>query len=347
MNIFELFPELEITETPQRTLGGFRVKPLNIGDAEVDEAVKLDAPSKTWSRAQMQDYLTRIKTNTKTKADRYKPIIHGSNVKALVQDDGTTQWDLDDLRNKIMVRPKTLLGSNAKMQKSAAGDEIIYDLTLPALSGIVIDEETGEFVEINTCPGAGECQLYCYVRKGGYVMFPATSLSAARSLNFLVNNPNGFMTMLDSEVKALKAKASKYNVTVVVRYHDAGDFFSKDYAMAWSFVIRLNPDIQFWVYTRVATAALFLHAQKRGNLALYFSADRDNIEVARMLESKGINIAYVDKTFAAGKEAFPNATRCPENNKALPLISTKGSACVTCGLCVHGRKDVLFSATKK
>ena len=279
MNIFELFPELEITEAPQRTLGGFRVKPLNIGDAEVDEAVKLDAPSKTWSRAQMQDYLTRIKTNTKTKADRYKPIIHGSNVKALVQDDGTTQWDLDDLRNKIMVRPKTLLGSNAKMQKSAAGDEIIYDLTLPALSGIVIDEETGEFVEINTCPGAGECQLYCYARKGGYVMFPATSLSAARSLNFLVNNPNGFMTMLDSEVKALKAKASKYNVTVVVRYHDAGDFFSKEYLDLAFKVARNNPDTKFYAYTKIADVAT---GNKPDNFLFNFSTGAKSREVKKV-----------------------------------------------------------------
>jgi len=38
---------------------------------------------------------------------------------------------------------------------------------------------------------------------------------------------------------------------------------------------------------------------------------------------------------------------CPENNKKLPLISDKGSACVTCGQCVFERNDILFSRSKK
>ncbi len=39
--------------------------------------------------------------------------------------------------------------------------------------------------------------------------------------------------------------------------------------------------------------------------------------------------------------------KCPENAKRIPLISTNGSACVSCGLCVFGKADVRFSATKK
>ena len=103
----------------------------------------------------------------------------------------------------------------------------------------------------------------------------------------------------------------------------------------------------FWVYTRVPTAATFLHKQRLDNLSLYFSADRDNINNARTLKSFGIRIAYVDDTFAQGKEQFPSAVRCPENNKAIPLADAKGSACEKCGLCIFGRNDVLFSKGKK
>jgi hypothetical protein len=39
--------------------------------------------------------------------------------------------------------------------------------------------------------------------------------------------------------------------------------------------------------------------------------------------------------------------KCPENNKSIPLISNAGSACVSCGLCVYGKADIRFSATKK
>ena len=60
-------------------------------------------------------------------------------------------------------------------------------------------------------------------------------------------------------------------------------------------MIKSHPEVRFWAYTRVATAALFLQAQKLDNLALYFSADPDNVDVARHLEAKGLLIAYVDE----------------------------------------------------
>ena len=89
------------------------------------------------------------------------------------------------------------------------------------------------------------------------------------------------------------------------------------------------------------------------NLSLYFSTDSENTETAQVLaKDEGVNLAYLAQTFEIGKRDLfalieRSAVRCPENNKAIPLISTKGSACVTCGLCVNGRKDVLFSASKK
>lgn len=239
----------------ERTLGGFDVKVINVQDQDVDEAIKLDAPQKSWSRQDMQDYLTRIKTGTKTKADRFKPIIHGSNVKAIVKDDGTEEWDLGDLARQITTPPRAILGTNAKMAKSRKEGSITYDLTLPALSGIVVDEDTGEFVEITTCPGAGECQLYCYARKGGYVMFPASSMSAAQALNFLVNHPTEYMNMFDAEVKKAKALADKNGIKLLVRVHDAGDFFSKQYYNLVMGVKDNNPGVKFYFYTKMGDIA--------------------------------------------------------------------------------------------
>ena len=69
-----------------RTLGGFPIKVLNVEHGATDEALKLDAPQQSWSKQDMQDYLGRVKTGTKTKADKFKPIIHGSNVKAITKD---------------------------------------------------------------------------------------------------------------------------------------------------------------------------------------------------------------------------------------------------------------------
>jgi hypothetical protein len=141
------------------------------------------------------------------------------------------------------------------MAKSKIEGSITYDLTLPALSGIVVDEETGEFVEITTCPGAGECQLYCYARKGGYVMFPASSMSAAQALNFLVNHPSEYMEMFDQEVKKAKALAKKNGIKLLVRVHDAGDFFSKEYYDLVMGVKEQNPDCKFYFYTKMGAIA--------------------------------------------------------------------------------------------
>jgi hypothetical protein len=235
----------------------------------VAEAIKLNAPQKSWSRQDMQDYLTRIKTGTKTKQDRFKPIIHGSNVKAITKDDGTEEWDLEDLQRQITTPPRAILGSNAKMGKSKKEGAITYDLTLPALSGIVVDEDTGEFVEITTCPGAGECQLFCYARKGGYVMFPAASMSAAQALNFLVNEPEGYTAVVNREINSIKRKTDKHGIGLVVRWHDAGDFFSKAYLDLAYGVARSNPDVKFYAYTKIADVAT---GNKPANFIINFSS---------------------------------------------------------------------------
>lgn len=149
--------------------------------------------------------------------------------------------------------------------------------------------------------------------------------------------------MIDDFIK----DCDKRGAEKLFRIHWDGDFFSAFYVVAWSQVIRKYSEVQFWAYTRVPTAAMFLDAQKLSNLSLYFSGDRDNVDIARHLESRGILVAYVEETFEQGKAEFPKAVRCPENNKAIPLISEKGSACAACGLCIKGRRSVLFSTTKK
>jgi len=265
MKLYEFF----IQEAQQKTLGGFPVTVLNIEDQDVEEAIKLNAPQRTIPRDELQSYADRIKTGTKTKRDKFAPIIHGSNIKAITKDDNNTEWDLDDLATQITTRPKAILGTNAKMEKSKTEGEIIYDLTLPALSGIVVDEDSGDFVEITTCPGASQCQLFCYARKGGYVMFPASSMSAAQALNFLVNDPEGYTARVNQEIKAIKTKTDKAGVQLVVRWHDAGDFFSKEYLNLAYGVANSNPDVKFYAYTKMGDVATGGHPK---NFIINFSS---------------------------------------------------------------------------
>lgn len=268
----------------------------------VKEAINIDAPQRRIDRDELQSYADRIKTGTKTKRDKFSPIIHGSNIKAITKDDGTTEWDLDDLAKQITTRPKKILGTNAKMEKSATEGEIVYDLTLPALSGIVVDESNGDFVEITTCPGAGECQLYCYARKGGYVMFPASSMSAAQSLNFLVNDPSGYMTMVDKEVKSLKTKTDKHGIRLVVRWHDAGDFFSKEYLDLAFKVAEDNPEVKFYAYTKMGDVAV---GNKPANFIVNFSTGAKSREVKKVqIHKQAGNI--VKDAITVPKDMFRN-----------------------------------------
>jgi hypothetical protein len=143
----------------------------------------------------------------------------------------------------------------------------------------------------------------------------------------------------------------KKDAPLLFRIHWDGDFFSDEYAFVWKHVVLNNPDIKFWVYTRVATAANIL--KDIDNLSLYFSTDAENKEVAiKLNKEKGISLAYLAETFAIGQADMkamigkPGA-KCPENKKAIPLISTAGSACVSCGLCIDEKSDIVFSAKKK
>jgi hypothetical protein len=121
--------------------------------------------------------------------------------------------------------------------------------------------------------------------------------------------------------------------------------------MAWKDVIAKHYNVQFWAYTRSDFAVEPL--MNIDNLSLYFSADEANKDLAIELKNKfGVKLAYLAKDFATGKSDFKalqekSAVPCPENNRKLKMISTAGSACVTCSQCVFNRNDILFSASKK
>jgi hypothetical protein len=89
------------------------------------------------------------------------------------------------------------------------------------------------------------------------------------------------------------------------------------------------------------------------NLSLYYSTDSENKEIGVSLKKDhGIRLAYLAKNFAIGqadmKELFDRpGAKCPENLKTIPLISSAGSACVSCGLCVYSKSDIVFSSSKK
>lgn len=198
-----------------------------------------------------------------------------------------------------------------------------------------------------SCPGMTPfCESICYAGRLEK-MYKNVRNVLMHNWNLLKDATLAEMrVLLDDMITDFEKDCDKRGAEKHFRIHWDGDFFNYTYTLAWWEVMSKHPNVNFWVYTRSAEAALFLHYAEIPNLTLYFSSDPDNVLVANAIQEYGILIAHVDTTFAKGKAEFPKATKCPENTRAIPLISEKGSACMVCKLCVVGRKDVLFSASK-
>jgi ferredoxin len=202
-----------------------------------------------------------------------------------------------------------------------------------------------------SCPGATSiCESVCYAGKLEKV-YKGVKNTLLHNWELLRNADMDTMSLLLSDmISDFIADCEKRNAQKLFRIHWDGDFFNDTYAYAWKAVIQNNPDVQFWVYTRVPTAAIIL--KDIPNLSLYFSTDDENVNHAKNMKVLGIKLAYLGKTFAVTETVMKELTgkpgaKCPENNKQIPLISANGSACVSCGLCVFNKADIRFSATKK
>jgi hypothetical protein len=203
-----------------------------------------------------------------------------------------------------------------------------------------------------SCPGATSvCESVCYAGKLEK-LFPTVKKNLLHNWELLRNaDTDTMLTLLNEMISEFVADCNKKDAPKLFRIHWDGDFFNDTYTNAWKTVITNHPDIQFWVYTRVRSAAVILNGID--NLSLYYSTDSENKAIGIELKTNnGIRLAYLAKNFAIGQADMKELTnkpgaKCPENLKAIPLISNAGSACVSCGLCVYSKADIVFSATKK
>lgn len=230
---------------------------LEAGDAEVNPVdmdalihQKLEKPSKGVDIAKRPDKL-----------------IHKSNI----LDEKGNILDSKILMQKIMQRPARIIGQNTKIAKTGFGHQIVYDLTLPSYMGLFVDESSGEFKIVKTCPSAGECSKFCYAAKGGYVMFPNSSLLASRVVNYLMNDPEGFKAQLLSELQKAQNYAKKKKSTVTLRWHDSGDFLSEKYLNLAFDIARESPEVLHYAYTKQVPLIKRLETQKPDNFVFNFS----------------------------------------------------------------------------
>jgi len=194
--------------------------------------------------------------------------------------------DVDTLKKLITTRPAELISQNKKMTKSGDGKTVFFNFGIPAMTGLVVNEKTNQFVVVTTCPGAGTCIKYCYAMKGGYVQFIDTSMRHTRILNWLVNDPVGFFKQIRTELKRMSDAAKKKDLDLVIRWHDSGDFFSPTYLRQFYSVVKSFPDVQFYAYTKLGDVAA--KTDHPSNLTINFSdgARADQLKKVDMATTK-------------------------------------------------------------
>jgi hypothetical protein len=204
------------------------------------------------------DYINRVvekkrtkKIDPKTQKQDYlhMPHLHASVAqKVLVQSPNGEQVDLNAFKNILTKRPEELLRQNAKMKKSSTEDTEFYNTTLPALKGLVIDEDTGDFKIVDTCPSAGACQLVCYAKHGSYTLYPEVSMFQNRTLNYLFNDPESFKNQMEAEIKLAAAKNRKKKVQI--RWNDSGDLLSPKFFDMVMEIVKNTPMVDHYIYTK-------------------------------------------------------------------------------------------------
>lgn len=121
---------------------------------------------------------------------------------------------------------KNYLSTNTKLKRDG-----IFSFGIPAYKS-----STG----LITCPGALSCIKGCYARNGLYLM-PSVKKSQEARLE-LTRDSELFIAVIDTELRKRKVR--------VLRIHDSGDFYSEAYRDSWFTIMRLNPGIKFYAYTK-------------------------------------------------------------------------------------------------
>jgi hypothetical protein len=208
-----------------------------------------------------------------------------------------------------------------------------------------------------SCPGqTSACAKVCYAGKLEKI-FGGFREVMTHNYNAVVNASYAELVFsLDAIVGEFRTKATKRGAELSFRIHHDGDFLNRTYASAWATVVKANPDIQFWAYTRsfIPGANVVDILADIPNLTLYLSVDADNLEWAKVIlaEYPNVRAATLTDTADEGAEMMLSFRErkggaCPEVMGRIPLITKAGGACISCQLCVKGKSDIRFAAKGK
>ena len=127
-----------------------------------------------------------------------------------------------------------LLTQNSKMRKTGNAKVRVFNWTIRA--GV-------------SCPYAGACNKVgtCYAQSGAYQF---GNVRRKHEANLEFTKSPFFVRSMTTEIGRISKRLAKQGITMVVRIHDAGDFYSMDYLLNWIEIIRAFPNVTFYCYTK-------------------------------------------------------------------------------------------------
>lgn len=114
----------------------------------------------------------------------------------------------------------------------------VYSWNIPA--HFVKFEDGSKFY---TCPNAGVCGALCYAKAGAY-QFGNVKRNHIEKLRWVLDDMPGWKEAVNKELGKMKYTRK------FIRIHDAGDFFSREYAEAWIDIASSNGQCRFYAYTK-------------------------------------------------------------------------------------------------
>lgn len=118
-----------------------------------------------------------------------------------------------------------LLTQNSKLKKTSKTNNLrIFNFGIPAQ---------------DTCIWAGECKKYCYASKGTYIW---SNVKPAFKRRLEATKQDNFPQVMIDEI--VKRKAD------IIRIHDSGDFYSREYLHKWFKVMDSLPQVKFYAYSK-------------------------------------------------------------------------------------------------
>lgn len=214
---------------------------------------------------------------------------------------------LTPLEPKKKATPSGLENGNGKTGRSGKLFEKIFVWNLPP---------------VVTCPGISDwCRQNCYNADDRQKIYPIRQWR--ENLWWVLNGRGELKEKILAQLAACETKST------AVRIHSSGDFFSLGYIAFWLDIIRQNPKVLFWAYTRSwAVPELYERVIELGrikNVSLLLSWDDTMKQPPRGFAKSIVYNSNEELYFIKERR---DGVICPEQYNLT-------SCCADCGICIN------------